>query len=149
MEQQPPEDVSALTGGMNELQTQIKALQNDISNLRLDLSAHKRELQTFLQGVSDLTPMSNIRYSHGNPMQSQDQSGVDVQITSPIYGTQLNLGADKDSPPLVPQGTELSCVRCGYTWTPHARRPRQCAKCRAPWWFPPRWKWHQSGPQSQ
>ena len=149
MDKQPPQDLSALASGMDELQTQIKALQNDISNLRLDLSAHKRKLQMFLHSMPELTLLSNIRYSQDNMMQSQDQSEAAGQGTGPIYGTHPNLGNDKNRPPLVPQGTELSCVRCGYSWTPHARRPRQCAKCRAPWWFPPKWKWHQGQPQSQ
>ena len=143
MDTQPPVELSALMGGMEELQTQIKAVQNDISNLRLDISAHARKLQGLVRTISELTLLSNLRYSQDNPIQSQDQIGAAMQSTGPIYGTHQHLGNDRNNPPLVPQGTELTCVRCGYAWTPYTRRPRQCANCRAPWWFPPKWRWHQ------
>ena len=149
MDQLPPQEVSALASGMDELQTRIEALQNDISNLRLDLTGHKREMQTILHSMSELTVISNLRYSQDNPMQSQEQIGVAMQSSGPIYGAHQDLGSDKNNPPLVPQGTELNCVRCGYTWTPYTRRPRQCASCRAPWWFPPKWRWHQGQARSR
>lgn len=98
---------------------------------------------------SSLTRMTNIRYNQGNMIHSQEQNGVTMENSSVVYAPHENLGADKTNPPLVPEGTELTCVRCGYKWTPHARRPQQCAKCRTPWWFPPKWRWHQSQTQSQ
>ena len=64
-------------------------------------------------------------------------------------GQKEYFGRDKDNPPVVPLGTLLTCVRCGHQWTTRKERPKKCPECVTPWWFPPRWKWHQGQTQSQ
>ena len=39
-------------------------------------------------------------------------------------------------------GYEVTCMRCGYGWVPRIAYPTLCAKCNAPWWYAPRWRWH-------
>lgn len=95
---------------------------------------------------SSLTDLSCMRYNQNTPSQSQEESRDQMQSTEEA---QRYAGRDKDNPPLIPEGTQLTCVRCNYQWTPHSRHPQKCPKCRAPWWFPPKWRWHQSQTQSQ
>ena len=136
MDAQPPEDTSALMRKINELQA-------DISHMKLSLAAQISELQKAMEHILSLTSLSHIRYSQNNLIQSQEQNGGQMQVSEITE----RYGRDKDNPPLVPEGTQLTCVRCNYQWVPHSRHPQKCPKCRAPWWFPPRWRWHQS--QSQ
>ena len=133
METQPPEDTSALLRKINELQA-------DISHMELNLSAQISKLKEAIERLSSLTTLSHMGYIQDNLIQSQEQNGGQMQIAEKTE----RYGRDKNNPPLIPEGTQLTCVRCDYQWVPHARRPQKCPKCRAPWWFPARWKWHQS-----
>ena len=47
-----------------------------------------------------------------------------------------------DDIPVVPEGYEVTCMRCGYSWVPRIAQPTLCAKCNSPWWYAPRWRWH-------
>ena len=129
METQPPEALFALAQAIEKLTTQI-------AHLRTELSEIKR--------ISSLTEISLKSYYETTQMHSQEQNGEQMQVKEKQEQYE---GRDKRNPPLVPEGTELTCVRCSYKWIPHARRPQLCPQCKTPWWFPPRWKWHQNQPQ--
>ena len=135
---QPPEEPSALLRA-------VVGLQAEISSLRTDLTTEIIEIKRLVDGLSTLMEVSNnIRY-YQSMVQSQEQSGGQIQRGgTAVYGRDMDLGTDKDDPPLVLQGTVLQCVRCGHRWIPRTIRPQQCAKCRAPWWFPPKWRWHKT-----
>ena len=138
---QRPEDPSALLRA-------VVGLQTEVSNLRSVLTTEITEIKRLLDGLSLSIEMSsktdNIRYYQGMT-QSQEQNGGQIQRGgTAVYGRDDDLGRDKNNPPFVPEGAVLQCVRCGHRWIPRAIRPRQCAKCRAPWWFPPKWRWHQT-----
>lgn len=139
MDAQPPVDTSALMEKINELQDQI-------SQLRLFISTQISQLQKDIKQIPPLTQISYMGYSQNNPVQSQEQNGGQMQIAEQ---TERHYGRDKDNPPIIPEGTKVTCVRCNHQWTPHSRHPQKCPKCRAPWWFPPKWKWRQSQTQSQ
>ena len=147
MEKRSQVDTAALFGRIDALQVQLSEMQTDLSKLRLGVTTQISEILELLHKTPVLTSISNVRYTQGNIIQSQEQNGV-VMNSNVVYGAHEDLGEDKNNPPLVPEGTELTCIRCGYKWTPYARRPQQCAKCRAPWWFPPKWRWHQSQGES-
>ena len=129
MDTQPPDDLPVLARAIEELTIQI-------AHLRTELSEIKR--------ISSLTNKSLESYFEMAQTQSQEQNGGPMQVKEK---QEQHDGKDKHNPPLVPEGTEITCVRCGYKWIPHARRPQLCPQCKAPWWFPPRWKWGQN--QSQ
>ena len=124
MEPQPPRDPSALLRAIDELQAQLTEIRQQLSSLQ----------QSPFWGY------------YQPPVQSQDQIGEHVLITE---GKEQYYGRNKDNPPIVPHRTLLKCVRCEYQWVPHAQRPKKCPNCKAPWWFPPKWRWHQSQSQSQ
>ena len=147
METNPTTEMTALRARINELQLQLREMHTDITNLRFGLNRQLSEITMLLQGIPVLTTVSNVRYTHGNVIHSQEQNGVVMGNSKVVYGTQDDLGADRSSPPLVPEGTELKCVRCNHTWTPYARRPHLCPACRSPWWFPAKWKRGQNQPQ--
>lgn len=134
---QPPEDPSALLRAVIELQAEI-------SILRVDLTTEMTEIKRLLADISLSIDMSN-RTNNTRYYQNMTPSQGQMQRDSPaVYGRDEDLGKDKNNPPFVPEGAVLQCVRCGHRWIPRAIRPRQCAKCRAPWWFPPKWRWHQT-----
>lgn len=139
METQPPADTSALMAKMDELQAQI-------SQLRFLFNNQISQLQEGINEISSLTQLSYMGYSQNNPTQSQEQNGEQMQIAEQA---ERYSGRDKDNPPLIPEGTQLTCVRCSHQWIPHSRHPQKCPKCRAPWWFPPKWRWRQNQTQSQ
>lgn len=115
MDAQPPRDPSALLQAIDELQAQLTEMRKQISSLQ----------QSPFYGY------------YQPPKQSQEQIGEPVEIVEP---KEQYFGRDKNEPPIVPHRTLLKCVRCEYQWVPHARRPKKCPSCKAPWWFPPRWK---------
>ena len=104
----------------------------------------KWHLRRKSQDSPPLTDISTIGYSEEDLLRNQRQDQ-----TQAAQIQEEHRGRDKDDPPLIPEGTKLTCVRCEYTWTPHARRPKKCPKCEAPWWIPPKWRWHQTQTQSQ
>ena len=149
METNPTTEMTALRARIDELQLQLREMQATISNLSFGLNRQLSEITALLQGIPVLTTISNVRYTAGNVIHSQEQNGVVMGNSKVVYGTQEDLGEDRSSPPLVPEGTELECVRCHHTWTPYARRPHLCPACRSPWWFPAKWRRGQNQPQPQ
>ena len=55
---------------------------------------------------------------------------------------QLEGMGNPDAIPMVPEGMQVTCIRCSYQWRPRIPQPSLCAKCNAPWWYAPRWRWH-------
>ena len=55
---------------------------------------------------------------------------------------QLEGMGNPDAIPVVPEGMQVTCIRCSYQWRPRIPQPSLCAKCNAPWWYAPRWRWH-------
>ena len=147
MEQQPPTDPSALVRMVEEQNRRLEALE---IFLNAEFAEIKRLLADVDLRISSLTHISTRFYSGGDSggeiLASQEQHGDPMQIAE---SPQRYHGTDKDDPPLVSEESQLTCVRCGYTWTPRIRRPKKCPDCEAPWWFPPKWRWHQSQTQSQ
>ena len=136
MDKQPPKDTSALERTVQEQTQKIADLENLL----------RTELADIKQILSSLTHISTSGYYQSVYHNSQEKVNDPMQTADTheaYYGT------DKDNPPYIPEGTRLTCVRCNYQWTPHARRPKKCPECEAPWWFPPKWRWHQSQAQSQ
>ena len=119
METQPPGDLSALMRAIDELQAQLTEIRKQLSFLQ------KSPFWGYYQPL----------------VQSQEQIGEGMQVAEK---QEQYYGRDKDNPPFISPRTILKCVRCEYTWVPHAQRPKKCPNCKAPWWFPPRWRWHQS-----
>ena len=147
METQPPVDLSALLRAINEQANRIAALEKllttelaDIKRSQFDSSLRINHLTQMLSGDY------SGDYSGGEEIRRQGQTGDQMRIAEQQH---QYCGRDRDNPPLVPEGATLTCVRCGYRWTPRTRRPKRCPECETPWWFPPRWRWHQRQTQSQ
>ena len=149
METNPQLDMTALSARIDRLHAHLSEVQGEISNMQHHLGSQLSDIVDMLQGIPVLTTISNVRFNQGNVIHSQEQNGVVMGHGSVVYGKSEDLGEDRNNPPLVPEGTEVECVRCGYKWIPYARRPHQCASCRAPWWFPPKWRWHQGQAESR
>ena len=149
METNSQADTTALYARIDRLQLQVSEMQAQLSKVNLGISEQLSDIIQLLQAIPVLTTISNVRFTHGNIVQSQEQNGVVMGNSKVIYGEHQDLGEDRSSPPLVPEGTELTCVRCGHTWVPYARRPHLCPACRSPWWFPPKWRWHQGQTEPQ
>lgn len=120
MDTQPPEDPSAL--------------KHEIDDLRDQVARMRAELDFLL----DKNPFRGNYHDH---KRCQEQTGGQMQATVTRY---QNYGRDKNNPPYVPNDTLLQCVRCGREWVPHAKRPKKCPSCKAPWWYLPRWRWRSS-----
>ena len=125
MDPQPPEDFKVLLRKIEQMQAQIDELTTQMSKL----TKHTYE-----------------GYYQNDRAQSQQQSEESMQANETLYPYQ---GRDAVGPPYIPHMTLLHCIRCQHTWRPRTQQPKKCPKCKAPWWFPPKWKWHQSQSQSQ
>ena len=138
MDTQSSRDLSALVRAVEELTTQIAQMKAELSEIKQ---------------ISSLTKITLQSYYEKTDIHCQEKKEEQMQVTNTqaqVAETQEQYqGRDKYNPPLVPEGTELTCVRCNYKWVPHARRPQLCPGCKTPWWFPPKWRWHQSQTQSQ
>ena len=147
MKTQPPEDLSALKRLINEQVNKIAALEQLVTT---EFAEIKQSLCDLDRGITHLTDSLHSSYSGSysgeDSNRSQEQAGDQMQIAE---SQQHYSGKDKDNPPIVPLGTLLTCVRCGHQWTTRKERPKKCPECVTPWWFPPRWRWHQSQTQSQ
>ena len=126
MDSQPPIDTSVLAQAIGEL-------KEEIACMRAELSEVKR--------VSCLTHITLKSYYA--TAQTPDQEQGTRQIRETCEPMQFQ-GNNRHDPPLVPEGTRVTCVRCSKEWTPRARRPRLCPRCKTPWWFPARWKWRRT-----
>ena len=149
MEPNPQAEKTALYTRIDRLQLQVAEMQNQLSNLHSGISGQLSDIFQLLQSIPVLTTISNVRFTHGNVVHSQEQNGVVMGNSKVVFGEHQDLGEDRSSPPHVPEGTELRCVRCEHTWTPYARRPHLCPACRSPWWFPPKWRWRQGQTEPQ
>jgi len=116
MDTQPPEDTSALVQAVKDLTQQIAGMRRQLDYL-LDNSPSKGQYH----------PQEQCQDPIGDAMK-------EVQSHSRYYSR------DKNNPPHVPHDTLIQCVRCDRKWVPHAKRPKKCPSCKAPWWFPPKWK---------
>lgn len=147
METQPPMDLSALMRVLKEQADQIAALQQLLVTELADIKQSQRDSDLRITHLTQqLSGGYSGGYSGGEEIRRQEQTGDPMQI---VEQHNRYCGRDKDNPPLVAEGAQLTCVRCGYQWTPRTRRPKKCPECETPWWFPPRWRWHQSQTQSQ
>lgn len=117
MDAQPPEDPSALVRTIEELKTQVARMRAELDFLL------------------DKNPLGG---NYHVPTPCQEENGGQMLTIEKQYH---DYGRDKDKPPYVPRDTLLQCVRCGRQWVPHAKRPKKCPSCKAPWWFLPKWKW--------
>ena len=147
MDAQPLEDMSALMRAINEQANQITALEHLLTT---KLEEINQRLCDSNRQITDLTNRLSSGYSRGysgeETFHRQEQVGGPVQIADM---KDQYYGRDKDNPPSVPVGTLLTCVRCSYQWTTRTIRPKKCPECETPWWFPPKWRWHQTQTQSQ
>lgn len=116
----PPKDLSALFRAIDDLQAQIAEIKEQISVLT------KNPFKGYYQNTQ---------------IQSQEQT--EKPMREPEAQIQY-YEKNKNEPPYIPHITLLQCVRCAYQWTPRTRRPKKCPKCKAPWWYPPKWRWHDS-----
>ena len=123
METRPSKDISELARAINGLAIEIAGMRADLCEVRR---------------ISSLTQITLKSYYDVDqtPNQEQQQKQANDMDESRSYQ-----GQDKSNPPLVPEGTRVTCVRCDYQWSPRARRPHLCPRCKTPWWFPARWKW--------
>ena len=117
MHTQPPLDQSALMREIDELKDQVARMR-----VELDFLLDKNPLEG--------------HYHARKPC--QEEIGGQMQALLTKY---QDYGRDKNNPPVVPNDTLLQCVRCGRKWVPHAKRPKKCPTCKAPWWFLPKWRW--------
>ena len=116
MSAQPPEDTSPLVQAIKDLTEQIARMQQQ------------------LDFILDNSPLRGQYHSQDK---CQDQYGDDMGQDK---SHNRYYSRDKNNPPFVPHDTLIQCVRCDRKWTPHAKRPKKCPSCKAPWWFPPKWK---------
>lgn len=123
METQSPTDNSVLVRAIDELRDQITCMRAELSEVRR---------------ISSLTEKTLKSYYADTQTPDRQRSAVAFHESGESLQGREN---DRRNPPLVPEGTRVTCLRCGKEWTPRARRPRLCPRCKTPWWFPPRWKW--------
>ena len=125
MDAQPPEDFKVLLRKIEQMQAQIDQLTSQMSKLT------KHPYQGYYQ-------------NHHAQSQQQTEETMKLKESSYPYRAKEETG-----PPYIPHMTLLQCMRCEHTWRPRTQQPKKCPKCKAPWWFPPRWRWHQSQTQAQ
>ena len=122
METHPP-DMAVLARAIDGLTDQIAAMRAELSEIRR------------ISSLTEITLKSYFRVS-----QSPNPEGHEGHVREMNQSPQCQ-GKDRQKPPLVPEGERVTCVRCGYEWSPRARRPHLCPGCKTPWWFAARWKW--------
>ena len=113
---------------LEAIQRQTAAIENLTALIQKELYEIKYMLS--------LTPIFPMRYNF-----SQENVGDHVQGV--VLG-RTNVRKKPKPPPFVPPGQSVTCVRCGYVWTPQSRTPQKCPSCRAPWWLPAKWRWHRN-----
>lgn len=126
MEQQPPNDTPA-------------NLEEQVAHLKTDMKEVKQLLRELLKHFDDKIPLTHHtkhRYYEDREFDNQPQN---VPEGPPISNTRSK-PADRPSPiPHIDEGQEASCRRCGHTWVPFVRRPKQCPACRQKWYKPKAW----------
>ena len=53
-----------------------------------------------------------------------------------VHGAKIQIIETKDIPPF----PTLTCLRCGNTWQNRIPKPKQCPKCKSPYWNKPKRK---------
>lgn len=125
MDTQPPGDPSALLRKVTELQTELTEIKRLLQNLTREVTAR-----------IPLTDQSNYRY--------YSERGLDNQVKKKggkrtiVNSDQKQVGKLRESP-YVAEGEQATCTRCGHTWLPFVRRPKQCPSCRQTWYKPKAW----------
>ena len=126
MEQQPPNDSP-------------DNLEKKVADLQSDLNEVKRLLQQLVKHMEDKFPLThdpNYRYYREREFGNQPENSSEG---SPISANRSK-SADRPNPiPYIEEGQQASCGRCGHTWVPFVRRPKQCPACRQTWYKPKAW----------
>ena len=92
----------------------------------------------FLQ-LESLSLLYALRTRLHGPKQSK---GANVSTPVRLAPFEPPQPPDKSEPPFVPEGLYVICMRCAYRWLPrHTRRPKACASCNSPWWYPAQYRW--------
>lgn len=132
MEQQPPNDSPA-------------NLEEQVADLKTDLNEVKQLLQQLVKHIDDKFPLThdpNHRYYDERELDNQPENSSEG---SPI-STNRSKPANRPNPiPYIEEGQQASCGRCGHTWVPIVRRPKQCPACRQKWYRPKAWTRTKSG----
>ena len=125
MDTQPPEDQSALERKVTELQAELTEIKRLLENLTREIVAKL-----------PLTDQPNYRYNYE---QGSDNQAKRQGITRTIVNSgQRQVGKLRESP-YVGEGEQATCTRCGHTWLPFVRRPKQCPSCHQTWYKPKAW----------
>ena len=144
----PPRDPGHSLPGRRQsssLRTSGCPLQRNVATMtRNDQQAPTEELlqeALFLQ-LESLSLIYALRMKLDGPDSSKRRKGTRISVPAGLPPFEPPQPADKNEPPFVPEGLHVVCMRCGYQWLPRfTHRPKQCASCNAPWWYPAQHRW--------
>ena len=125
MDTQPPEDPFALVRKVSELQTELTEIKRLLENLARDIATK-----------FPLTDQPNYRYYYEQDLDNQEKT---QRRSRPIANSNQKQAGKLPQSPYVGEGEQATCTRCGHTWTPFVRRPKQCPACRQTWYKPKAW----------
>ena len=114
-------------------------LEEKVADLQADLTEIKQLLQKLVKDIDDkfpLTDQSNHRYYYERGL---DNQGKNEEEGSPILSPGRKQVGKPKQLPYVEEGDQAICTRCGHTWIPFVRRPKQCPACRQTWYKPKAW----------
>ena len=95
----------------------------------------------FLQ-LESLSLIYALRVKLDQPEGSKRSKGTNISVPESLTPFEPPQPPNKDEPPFVPEGIYVICMRCAYRWLPrHTRRPKACASCNSPWWYPAQHRW--------
>lgn len=78
------------------------------------------------------------------PEPSKRRKATTISVPTRLAPFEPPQPPNKNEPPFVPEGLRVVCLRCGYQWLPrYTRRPKACASCNSPWWYPAQHRWGQ------
>ncbi len=148
MDAQPPEDPSALVRKVAELQAEISGMKTELTEIKRLLSDKARDeywenaaatLEKLTRDMATRFPLThqpNNRYYHDQESDIQGENQEELRtIDNP---KRKQAGRPRESP-YVREGEQAICTRCGHTWIPFVRRPKQCPACRQTWYKPKAW----------
>ena len=126
MEQQPPNDSQ-------------DNLEKQVADLKTDMQEVKQLLQHLVKQFDEKIPLThdpNSRYYPQREVDNQPENSSE----GPAISTTRSKPANRPNPiPYIEEGQQASCARCGHTWVPFVRRPKQCPACRQTWYRPKAW----------
>ena len=139
--------------GRDELPEQVLALLREISQRQTLMFHFIREIheETRLPiklvreiGEDEYLARQQTRQRGGSSKEAAEPQAENPELEQRLeeQASLLEGMGDPDRIPEVPDGYEVTCMRCGYGWVPRIAYPTLCAKCNAPWWYAPRWRWH-------